>query len=115
MTTALQATQDHAAALGRLWTRTTNHAAERPIHCAACGVLHERDALLHIVSPRRDLLAALCDRCAELTSRDLQAVEGLIDARGRSGAFCLHRLEDAEGAGLVVLDADCACGAGGKA
>ncbi len=115
MTAALPATQDHAALLARLWTQATDHSAEAPIRCAACGALHERDALLRIITPRRDLIAALCDRCAELAGRDLETVEALIDQRGRVGAFCVHRLEDPEGDGLVVVDADCGCGIGGAA
>jgi hypothetical protein len=108
MTAALSATQDHAALLARLWTRATSQAAEAPIRCAVCGAQHERDALLRIITPRRD-------RGAELAGRDLETVEALIDQRGRGGAFCVHRLEDPEGAGLVIVDADCGCGIGGAA
>jgi hypothetical protein len=115
MNTVIPLPPDHTAGLARLWTRATGHSAERPIRCAACGAEHERDALLRIISPRRDLVAALCDACAQLASHDLDAIENRIDRRGRAGVFCVHRFEDDAGNGLVVVDADCGCGTGGAA
>ena len=112
MSTALPATEDRTALLARLWTKATGHAAERPIHCAACNTLHERDCLLWISSPTRNLIAALCDRCAELASRDLATVEARIDCFGRNGRFCVHLIDGLDGYRFSVVDADCNCGLG---
>jgi hypothetical protein len=115
MNTAIPLDPDRTAGLARLWTRATGHAAERPIHCAACGAEHERDCLLRIISPSRDLVAALCDPCAQPASYDLDGVEDRIDGRGRAGYLCAHLFTDSAGNGLLVADADCGCGIGGAA
>jgi hypothetical protein len=115
MNTTIPLDPDRTAGLARLWTRATGHAAERPIHCAACGAEHERDCLLRIISPTRDLVAALCGRCAAMAARDLEAVEDRIDDRGRAGYLCAHLFTDSAGNGLLVADADCFCETGGAA
>lgn len=108
----ISASPDHTALLDWLWSKATGHRAEAPIHCSACGAVHQRDALFRLVTPTRDVIAALCDRCAELASRDLQAVEALIDAHGRAGWFCLHLIDGLDGYRFTVADADCDCGQG---
>lgn len=114
-TAALPAGADRTDLLADLWTRSTGHHPDRPIHCAACDVLHLRDCLLQIAGLDDSLIAALCDRCAELATRDLEAIEAAIDTRGRAGRFCMHLVDQVDGYRFVVADTDCECGRVGGA
>ena len=111
---ALPADSVHTDLQAYLWTKATGHPAGRPISCAACDAVHLRDCLLRIVSPTRDLIAALCDGCAAAVRLDMDAVEALIDERGRAGRFCDHMLS-LDGYTFAVVDADCPCGRRGAA
>ena len=111
---AIFADADQTVILTYFWQKATGHRPEHPIHCAGCAALHERHALVRILSPARDLIAALCDVCADEALTDLDTVEVRMDERGRAGAFCVHMLS-LDGYTFAVVDADCPCGRRGAA